>query len=222
MKWETYYQRLTNVPVENRPSSFSLLNTGASFNRFFPEVGLKNEGTGENYGIELTLEKYYSKGYLFLITGSLFEARYQGSDGIWRDTEFNGNYAFNVLGTKEFQTRKGLIGIGTNITTAGGRRYGPVDIVRTQQQQEIIYEDEGRNTFQFDPYFRMDLRVNYRINTKNLSHEIALDLINILDTQNILNLTWAPDDLENPDPENSIIQNYQLGFLPIFYYKVDF
>ncbi|WP_373522118.1 hypothetical protein, partial [Aquiflexum sp.] len=63
---------------------------------------------------------------------------------------------------------------------------------------------------------------NYRINTKKLSHEIALDLINILGTKNVLNLTWAPNDIENPDPEKSIIQNYQLGFLPIFYYKIDF
>ena len=222
MKLETYYQSLSNVPIENRPSSFSLLNTGASFNRLFPEVGLVNDGLGENYGVELTLEKYYSKGYMFLFTGSLFEAKYKGSDGIWRDTEFNGNYAFNVLGTKEFKTRKGLIGIGTNLTTAGGRRYGPVDVERTQEAQEIIYVDATRNSLQFDPYFRADLRINYRINTKNLSHEIALDLINVLNTKNILNLTWAPNEIDNPDPDKSIIQNYQLGFLPIFYYKIDF
>jgi hypothetical protein len=222
MKLETYYQSLSNVPVENRPSSFSLLNTGASFNRLFPEVGLVNDGLGENYGVELTLEKYYSKGYMFLFTGSLFEAQYKGSDGVWRDTEFNGNYAFNLLGTKEFKTRRGLIGVGTNLTTAGGRRYGPVDVLRTQEAQEVIFEDATRNSLQFDPYFRADLRINYRINTKNLSHEIALDLINILGTKNVLNLTWAPNDIENPDPEKSIIPNYQLGFLPIFYYKIDF
>ncbi|HSJ69533.1 MAG TPA: TonB-dependent receptor [Anditalea sp.] len=222
MKLETYYQRLNNVPVENRPSSFSLLNTGASFNRLFPEVGLVNDGVGENYGVELTLEKYYSKGYMFLFTGSLFEALYKGSDGVWRDTEFNGNYAFNLLGTKEFKTRRGLIGVGTNLTTAGGRRYGPVDVERTQEAQEVIFHDATRNSLQFRPYFRADLRVNYRINTKNLHHEIALDLINVLNTKNILSLTWAPNEIDNPDPDKSIIQNYQLGFLPIFYYKIDF
>jgi len=222
MKLETYYQRLSNVPVENRPSSFSLLNTGAGFNRLFPEVGLVNDGIGENYGVELTLEKYYSKGYMFLFTGSLFDALYKGSDGVWRDTEFNGNYAFNLLGTKEFTTRRGLIGIGTNLTTAGGRRYGPVDVERTVEAQEVIFNDASRNSLQFDPYFRADLRINYRINTKRLSHEIALDLINVLNTKNILNLTWAPNEIDNPDPVKSIIPNYQLGFLPIFYYKVDF
>jgi len=141
---------------------------------------------------------------------------------VWRDTEFNGNYAFNLLGTKEFKTRRGLIGVGTNLTTAGGRRYGPVDVVRTQEAQEVIFQDATRNSLQFRPYFRADLRVNYRINTKNLHHEIALDLINVLNTQNILSLTWAPNEIDNPDPNKSIIQNYQLGFLPIFYYKIDF
>lgn len=222
MKLETYYQRLSNVPVESRRSSFSLLNTGASFDRIFPEVQLVNTGVGENYGIEMTLEKYYSKGYMFLLTGSLFESKYAGSDGVWRDTEFNGNYAVNALATKEFKTRSGLIGVGTNITTAGGRRYGPVDVERTEQEGEIIYVDETRNSLQFDPYFRADLRINYRINRPKVSHEIALDLINIFGTKNVLNLTWAPNDIENPDPEKSIIKNYQLGFLPIFYYKIDF
>ncbi|WP_114748336.1 carboxypeptidase regulatory-like domain-containing protein [Pleomorphovibrio marinus] len=222
MKVETYYQHLTQVPVEHRTSSFSLLNTGASFDRLFPEVGLVNEGTGENYGLELTLEKYYSKGYMFLVTGSLFESKYRGSDGIRRDTEFNGNYAFNLVATKEFETRKGLIGVGTNVTTAGGRRFGPIDMQRTLEQQNVIFADEGRNTSQFDPYFRTDLRINYRINSPRLSHEIALDLINLFNTRNILNLTWSPNELQNPDPEQSVIQNYQLGFLPIFYYKVDF
>ncbi len=222
MKLESYYQHLTQVPVEHRSSSFSLLNTGASFDRLFPEVGLVNEGTGENYGVELTLEKYYSKGYMFLVTGSLFESKYRGSDGVLRDTEFNGNYAFNLLATKEFDTKRGLIGVGTNLTTAGGRRFGPVDMQRTLEQQNIIFTDEGRNSLQFDPYFRADLRINYRINSPRLSHEIALDLINVFNTRNILNLTWSPNELQNPDPEQSVIQNYQLGFLPIFYYKVDF
>lgn len=222
MKLETYYQNLFQVPVESRVSSFSLLNSGASFDRLFPDVRLVNEGRGENYGIELTLEKYYSKGYMFLFTGSLFESKYQGSDQVWRDTEFNGNYAFNTLGTKEFKTRKGLVGVGGKLTTAGGRRYGPVDLERTQELQEIIYVDATRNSLQFAPYFRADLRVNYRINAKKVSHEIALDLVNVLNTKNILNLTWAPNDLTNPDPDLSIVKNYQLGFLPLFYYRVDF
>lgn len=223
MKVETYYQYLTDIPVEERISSFSFANTGAGFSRIFPETRLVNEGIGENYGVEFTLEKFYSKGYMFLFTASLFDAKYQGSDGIWRDTEFNGNYALNALGTKEFKIgQSSLLGIGTNVTTAGGRRYGPADTQLSLERQEVIYDDALRNTLQFRPYFRADLRINYRINRPKVSHELAFDLINLFGTKNILNLTWAPNDLENPDPLLSIVENYQLGFFPLFYYKIDF
>jgi len=53
-----------------------------------------------------------------------------------------------------------------------------------------------------------------------LTHEIGLDLVNILNTENILALSYAPN-LIDPSQE-PIAERYQLGFLPIFYYKVDF
>ena len=81
LKAETYYQHLYNIPVTEQPSSFSLINAGSGFSRLFPD-SLVNEGTGHNYGVELTLEKFFSKNYFFLLTGSLFDAKYKGSDGI--------------------------------------------------------------------------------------------------------------------------------------------
>jgi hypothetical protein len=87
------------VPVKTRKDYFSTANLGADFNS--PNVdSLVNNGTGENYGIELTLEKFYSKGYYFLVTASVFESKYTGSDGIYRNTAFNGNYVFNALSGK--------------------------------------------------------------------------------------------------------------------------
>ncbi|HAE12895.1 MAG TPA: hypothetical protein DCG24_01620, partial [Bacteroidetes bacterium] len=64
------------------------------------------------------------------------------------------------------------------------------------------------------------LRVAYLINTGKLTHELAIDLVNMLNIQNVLGLTYAP----NPtDPTVSPVrEEYQLGFLPIFYYKIDF
>jgi hypothetical protein len=50
--------------------------------------------------------------------------------------------------------------------------------------------------------------------------EITLDLLNILNTRNILALSYAPDPANlSADP---LAKNYQLGFLPLFYVKVDF
>ena len=220
LKGEVYYQYVYQVPVLKTTSSFSLLNTGAGFSRFFPDT-LVNKGIGKNYGLELTLEKFFSRGYLFLVTGSLFESRYQGSDGIWRDTDFNGNYVFNVLATKEwFLKSRNTFALGWKMTTAGGRRYGEVDIAASERDKEVVWMDATRNSRQFKPYFRMDIRINYKINRPKVTHEVALDLINLLDTKNILKLTYAPDDL---DPSASPVrEEYQLGFLPLFYYRIDF
>ncbi|WOK07094.1 TonB-dependent receptor [Imperialibacter roseus] len=219
-KTEVYYQYLFNIPVERNSSSFSLVNTGAGFSRFFPD-SLVNTGKSRNYGIEFTLDRAFTGGYFFMLTTSLFESKYKGSDGVLRDTDFNGNYAVNALFTKEWTIMKdNLIGLGTKITTAGGRRYGPADPVASEREKEVIYVDETRNSLQFPPYFRADIRINYRINRPKLSHEIAVDLVNILGIKNVLKLSWAPDQTDpSADP---IRREYQLGFLPLFYYRVDF
>ncbi|MBK9731622.1 MAG: TonB-dependent receptor [Chitinophagaceae bacterium] len=220
LKAEVYYQYLFNVPVDTLTSSFSLINTGVGFSRFFP-LPLENAGTGVNYGAELTLQRVFYRQYFFMITGSLFQSTYKGSDDSARNSDFNAQYVLNLLGTKEFTVRKkNTFSIGAKLTTEGGHWYGPVDTLQSEIQKEVIYQDAGRNSLQFAPYFRFDLKFNYRINAKKMSHEIGLDLVNVFDTQNILGLTYIPND---DDPSRSVIQeNYQLGRLPLFYYRIDF
>jgi hypothetical protein len=62
--------------------------------------------------------------------------------------------------------------------------------------------------------------VTYKINGKKVSTEIALDILNILSTKNVLALSYAPDPADLN--KNPLIKNYQLGFLPLLYVKVDF
>ncbi|HUR31790.1 MAG TPA: TonB-dependent receptor [Saprospiraceae bacterium] len=218
LKLETYYQYLFQILVETNPSSFSIINAGSGFERILPNK-LINEGTGRNYGLELTLEKSFSNGYYYMFTGSVFSSKYKGSDGILRNTTFNGRYAFNALFAKEFTTRKeNVLNIGAKVTYAGGRWYGPVDEVASASELEIVYEDATVNTQQFRPYFRADAKINYRLNAKKVTHEVGLDLVNILSTKNILTLTYSPDSADG----NPIREEYQLGFLPLFYYKIDF
>jgi hypothetical protein len=79
IKAETYYQYLYNVPVNTFSSPFSMLNAGRDF--VLPnQVNLENTGTGYNYGFELTLERFFSQGYYFLGTASLFQSRYTPID----------------------------------------------------------------------------------------------------------------------------------------------
>lgn len=219
-KTELYYQYLYNIPVEVNPSSFSMLNQGSGFSRFFPNE-LKNTGVGANYGIDISMEKFFDKSFYILVSGSLYDSKYKGSDGITRNTDFNGNYVANVLGGKDFVIKeKHTISLGLKFTYAGGKRYGFVDIDETEEMNELVFKDEGYNTRRFKDYYRLDFKIGYRLNAKKSTHEFGLDLVNLLNTKNILNLTYAPN-LADPTAE-PIATRYQLGFLPIFYYKIDF
>ena len=64
----------------------------------------------------------------------------------------------------------------------------------------------------------MTLKTNLTWNRPSTTHELGIDWVNVLGTENVLKLTYAPDDAS----ESSVREEYQLGFLPIFFYRVDF
>ena len=159
-----------------------------------------------------------------LLTASVFDAKYKGADDEPRNTDFNGKYAWNFLASKEWRLSQTFALVtGLKATMAGGRWYGKVDEEASQEQREIIYVDAARNNQQFDDYFRLDLKTNLTWNRPETTHELGIDFVNILNTENILKLTYAPDEMDINDPNySSVREEYQLGFLPIFFYRVDF
>jgi hypothetical protein len=217
IKTEIYFQQLFDLPVTVAPSSYNILNEGAGFDRFFP-TKLVNKGLGRNMGVEFTLEKFFTKNWFFMFSGSLYDSRLQGSNGKWYNSDFNGNYVLNALGTKEFRWGKkriNTIGIGGKVTFGGGQRYTPFDTVLSQYSEDPVALDSMRNGNQFKPYFRLDIKLNYRCNTKRFTHEVGIDLVNLTFQKNILRLQYAGPDV----PAQEV---YQLGFLPLFYYRLDF
>lgn len=99
LKIEPYFQYLYDVPVI-ADSSYSVLNRST----FYVEDALVNTGKGRNYGIDLTLEKYMTRGLYYMVTASVFHSEYAGGDGIWHNTKFNRNYIVNGLIGKEWMT----------------------------------------------------------------------------------------------------------------------
>jgi hypothetical protein len=215
IKTEVYYQYLYKIPVKSRSDYFSAANLGADFNS--PNLdSLVSNGTGENYGFEITLEKFYSKGYYFLVTASLFESKYKGSDGVVRNTAFNGNYVFNALAGKEFKIKeKHIFALDVKFTYAGGKRYVPIDLPAS-----ILANDEIRNGSlayqpQYDPYVRLDVKPSYKINTKRFTHEISVDIQNVTKHNNIFQQQY---DLNT----QKIKTDYQLKFFVIPQYRLTF
>lgn len=213
---EVYYQHLYDVAVERNSSSFSMLNAGADFG--VPDVdSLVNNGLGRNYGLELTLEKSFSNDYYFLVTASVFESKYRGSDEKWRNTAFNSQYVLNGLFGREFElgSKSRVLAIDIKSTYAGGQYVTPIDLEASRQAKEMVLDNENAYSIKNPDYFRTDFKISFRMNSKKLTHEWALDIQNVFNTQNLFRRTY------NPETEQ-IVQNNQLGIYPIPQYRLTF
>lgn len=216
LRVEAYYQTLDRVPVEQRSSYFSMLNAGADFG--LPDTdSLVNEGTGRNYGLEVTLEKYLSAGYYFLLTGSFFDSKYKGSDGISRNTVFNGNHVVNALFGKEWKIGKknNTFSADLKVTSAGNRRFIPVDLEASSQENRKILNYNEIYEQRFADYFRADVKLTFRINHRKIAEEYSLDVQNVTNYQNVFNQSYNVQS-------GKVGTTYQLGIWPMFQYRLLF
>ena len=215
LKAETYYQKLYKVPVAWRQPQFSLLSQGGAFS-FMLFDNMENLGTGENKGVELTLEKFLHKGFYYLLTASVFDSGYRGFDGVWRNSAFNNNYIFNLLGGYEWKLgKRSMLSADVKTVYAGGNRYLPIDVEASSRHNATRYHWDRAFENRLPDYFRLNARITFRRNGKKLSQEWALDLQNLTNHQNIFTHNWNKDTRQ-------ISTSYQMGFMPMVTYRIYF
>lgn len=220
-KSEVYYQLLDKVPVDVNNNSYSVLNFGANFDLSFPDT-LVNKGTGSNYGLELTLERFLNNGFYYLMTTSLYQSQYKGSDGIERNTVFNGNYTFNALIGKEFffkpkdgKSTKSSLLIDLKGMLNGGQRYVPINLEASKIAEVTVYDYSRAFENRYPDYMRMDLKIGFKMNSKKLTQEWSINFQNLTNRKNVFTRTYSPS-------KGEITTKYQVGFLPIGQYKIWF
>ena len=218
IKTEVYYQSIYNVPINTFSSSYSMLNTGATFKADLQD-NLTNVGTGKNYGVELTVEKFFSKGYYGLFTSSIYSSKYTGSDGVERNTAFNGKYVFNILVGKEWKVggeKRNKFSTDIKFTNAGGRAFTPIDLTASNTTG---HETLSTNAYSsnYDNYYRLDIKAGYTLNSskRKISHTFSLDLQNVTNHKNVFSQSYD-------DRNQSLSTTYQLGFFPNVVYKLQF
>lgn len=219
-KSEVYYQYVFDIPVDAAPSSYSMVNTGSFTGE--PTDSLVSEGTQRNYGVEFTLEKFLSRGYYFLATTSFFDSKYKGSDGVLRSSAFDGGYVINLLGGTEKvvggNSSSGKIHkiLGDiRLTAAGGRRYTPVDVQASMEQNETVFLSDQAFSAKLKDYFRADIRIAYRNDNRKYAQEFALNIQNVTNRSNPLGKYY--------DADNGVVATqYQLGIFPMMQYRVEF
>jgi len=221
-KVELYYQYLYNLPVENVDTSYyATINEGQDY-RY---VDLVNKGTGRNYGVEITLERYLSNNYYYLVNASLYQSTYKSLEGIERNTRYNNNYLVNVLFGKEFvnlgRNKNQSLDLNARVFFGGGSKIVP--LLRDNQGDLAVdqangqYWDYGKAyDRKLDDVYQVTLSASYKFNMTRATHEIFLCLNNVTNNQARINEYYDPSE------PGSVGYFKQGGFWPNIMYKVYF
>jgi outer membrane receptor protein involved in Fe transport len=214
LKTELYYQRLVNVPV-----SAADTNTTSTLNIIseFVTEALVNMGKGRNYGLEISVEKYLSNNFYYLLSSSFYQSKYTALDGVERNTRFNGNHIATLLAGKDFVSQRKPKVFGINIKTiyAGGLRTTPIDEDASREKgYTVLLKDQAFNQ-QNPSYFRTDLRLSLKWNKNKRTNTLSLDIQNLTNRQNVYGQWFSKQ-------EGKVVYSYQNGLIPIINYKVEF
>jgi len=216
---EIYYQYLYDLPVKASIPEYTVINQGHEFflDRQYSD-SLVNLGTGQNYGIEFTFEKFFSRNYFFLLTTSLFKSTYSGYDKIVRSTAFDASYAFNAVGGYEFKIGKrklGVMSFGLRATWAGGNPYVPFDVNETIATHQTQMDWEHSYEPRYPDYKRLSFRFGVKRNRPDYSMEFLLDLQY---RTNYTNIYLQQIDVIT----GKIYSFFNMGFFPMGTWRIQF
>ncbi len=212
---EVYYQHLYDVPVA--PDSMHTYTSLSDDALFSPLV---SEGVGRNYGIELTLEKFFTHNYYFIVNQSIYNAEYKPLDGKWYNSKYNNNYITSATGGKEFRiNNKNILGLNLRFLWSGGKRGTPAIMDLSGEYVNFsILDEKQRNSIKYADYLRLDLGIKYRINNPKVSHEFSIDIQNVTNRLNIANVYNFVDE----DGQEYSIPSTLQEILPVIRYKIEF
>ena len=217
-KTELFWQWLRDIPVASvAPSTLSLLNVSElqSFAR------LEAKGTGENKGVELSLERYFTKGWFLAANTTLFRSQYTDLAGQQRSTRWDLGHIANLTTGKEWMIRnKGgrhrRFGLNGRLVWAGGQKAMPVDAAASALRQTTVFETDKGFSIRQPDFFRLDLRIYWKRSLGDRRNStFAMDFQNATLQQNTAYQYYDPFT-------KKVETKYQLGLIPNLSWRLEF
>ena len=212
---ELYSQRLLKVPVVNDINrTFWILNEVSGY----AQEALVSRGTGQNRGLDLTVEKFFSKGLFMIINFSLTRSIFQPLNGQTYNTRFNSGSSGSWTGAREWSLKRNRVfQLGWKMAYNGGFRLTPLASSAFVSSREPVLDESRPFTEQIDPYFRADARLALRKDKEGRAWQLAIDIQNVLGLKNTDGLSRRYD----PSLNQWVLKN-QSGIVPVLSYQIDF
>ncbi len=213
---EAYYQSQYNLVVgTNLP-----ISRVGGYDFAFESFDLDNGGTGQNYGVEFSIEKGFNNGYFFLANTSLFEANYTANDDVVRPSQYNANYIVNVVGGKEWQVgqKKGktnFFSLNLSTTYSGPQYYTNLNLEQSILQGYYVADYANPNGNTQDALLLVDVSIIFKRNREKSNSQLTLQMANILNRRPIAGVTFDRETGTQGFFEGS-------GFVPVLSYRISF
>ncbi|MFN2439193.1 MAG: carboxypeptidase regulatory-like domain-containing protein [Chitinophagaceae bacterium] len=212
---EGYLQKLTAIPVVNDVNrTFWLLNMIDGY----ANEALVNGGTGKNKGVDITLEKFFSKGWFMLTGFSVFNSTYSPLNGKTYNTQYNSRTAGSFTAGREWKWKKEKTFVaGGKMLYNGGMPISPLLAGAPVNSRKPVLDETRPYSQRVPSYFRTDARISLRKDKTKAAWMLALDIQNLFGIKNTDALS------RRYDPSiNQWIYKKSSGFVPVISYQLDF
>ena len=215
LKTELYYQWLYHIPVTaNARTSYSIINLEDDY----AIEPLANTGKGKNYGMEITVERWWNDQFYLLGTLSLFRSAYLPSDKAWRSTRYNSNTASTLLAGKEWRLKRKRptwLSIDVKMLYNGGQRVTPIDLTKSIAQNKTVLDNRRIYDEKLPMFLRMDLQAEWKFQHRKQTSSLIAGVQNLTNRKNATSQTYD-------GASKKIIYSYLMGIIPVIGYKIDF
>ncbi|MBC8166885.1 MAG: TonB-dependent receptor [Bryobacteraceae bacterium] len=202
---EGYYKRYKDYPVAALFPQFTLANAGDSFGQDDLLLPYTSGGRGRVRGVELFLEKKFSRKWFGQTNLSWSRARHSGFDGVLRPGSFDYPIIFNAVVGYAFN-RKWDFSARTVYLT--GRPTTPFDPVLSAAQRRGVLDVARFNAARAPSYYRLDFRVDRTFTFRDKPVVLFGGLQNATNRQNYAFPGW--NRVTNREERET-----QLGLFPI-------
>ncbi len=210
---EVYFKDYDFLPLDPQQPSMFFVDAMYYHNSYFMHHGcLFDRGKADTRGIEVMVQKKLAENFYGLASVSVFRARYQGYDGIWRDRIYDNRYIFSFEGGYkpgskwEFSARW---------IFAGGPPFTPFDVAASKKHHRAVLDEDRVNKSRYPDYHSLNIRFDRRFHFSRTNLIFYLSVWNAYNQKNIAAYFWN-------DKEQKVSETYQWLLLPVFGLEYEF
>ncbi len=169
---------------------------------------LTNAGSGYAEGIEFSVQKKHTSGFVGSVSYAYSKARRRDGDDLpLYDFEFDRPHILNILAGIELTDAWQL---GARFQYASGSPYTPVVGIASRNGVFVVVDGE-RNAARYPSYHKLDVRLDRTFRFASWTLTAYIDLWNLYNRQNVLSYSYQV----GPDGEVQTTPRYDFGILPV-------